>query len=62
MSVVKNWDKLPREGGGCPVSGNMGSQDGWGTEQPDPVEDVTAYCTGIGSHDPRRPLPTQTLT
>lgn len=52
MRVVKNLDKLPREGGGCPISGNTGSQAGWGIEQPDPVEDVTAYCTGIGLYDP----------
>jgi len=27
---------------------NIQDQVGWGSEQPDPVEDVPAYCRGFG--------------
>ena len=33
---------------GCPLSGIVRSQDGWGFEQPDPVEDVPVHSRGGG--------------
>ena len=44
MRVVKHWHRLPREGGRCPIPGNIQGQVGWGSEQPDLVEDVPAHC------------------
>ncbi|CAM9606915.1 unnamed protein product, partial [Bubo scandiacus] len=31
-------------GGRCPIHGNIQGQAGWGSEQPDRVEDVPAHC------------------
>lgn len=31
---------------GCPIPGNIQDQDGLGSEHPDLLEDVTAYCRG----------------
>jgi len=32
----------------CPIPGNIQGQVGWGSEQPDLVEDVPAYSKGVG--------------
>jgi len=47
MRVVKQWNCLPRTGGRCPIPGNIQGQVGWGSEQPDPAEDVPAHCRGV---------------
>jgi len=46
MRVVKPWHRLPR-GGRCPIPGNFQGQVGWGSEQPDPAEDVPAHGRGL---------------
>jgi len=50
MRVVRHWDRLPK-GGRCSVPGNVQGQGGWGSEQPDQVEDVPAHCRGVGLDD-----------
>jgi len=37
--------------GRCPIPGNIQGQVGWGSEQPDLVEDVSAHCRGTGVDD-----------
>ncbi|PKU41182.1 hypothetical protein llap_8511 [Limosa lapponica baueri] len=48
LRMMKHWPKLPREVVDAPSLGNSQGQVGWGSEQPDLVEDVPAYCKGIG--------------
>ncbi|KAK4822058.1 hypothetical protein QYF61_008867, partial [Mycteria americana] len=36
--------QVAQRGGRCPIPGNIQGQVGWGSEQPDLVEDVPAYC------------------
>jgi len=53
-------DSVARRGGRCPIPGNAQGQVGRGSEQPDPGEDVPAYCRGLGwmsSEGPFRPKP-----
>jgi len=45
---VKPWQQLAQTGGQCPIPGNIQGQAGRGSEQPDPVENVPAYCMGVG--------------
>jgi len=50
--VLNHWNGLPREvewrmSGGL-IPGNNQGQVGWGSEQPDPAEDVPAHCRGLG--------------
>ena len=40
-----------QRGGRFPISGNIPGQVGWGSEQPDPVEDVPVHCRGVGLDD-----------
>ncbi|KAK4818640.1 hypothetical protein QYF61_016611 [Mycteria americana] len=40
-------EQVARRGGRCPIPGNNQGQVGWGSEQPDLVEDVPAYCRGL---------------
>ena len=47
LRVVKHWHRLPREGVDAPIPGNIPGQVGWGSEQPDLVEDVPAHCRGL---------------
>jgi len=51
VKVLKHWHRLPREGDRCAIPGNMHSQTGRGSEQPDLVEDVPAHCRGVGLDD-----------
>jgi len=53
-------EQVAQRGGRCPIPGNIQAQAGWGSEQPDLVEDVPAYCRGVGLDDRQRSLPTQT--
>jgi len=53
--------RLAQRGGRCPIPGNIQGQVGWGSEQPDVVEDVPAHCSGVGLHNVSRSLPTQTI-
>lgn len=41
VKLVKHWNRLPKE------PGNIQGQVRSGSEQPDPVEDVPAYCKGL---------------
>ena len=34
-------------GGRCPIPGNIQGKVGWGSEQPDLVEDVPGHCRGL---------------
>ena len=36
--------QIAQRGGRCPLPGNIQNQVGWGSEQPDPVEDVPDHC------------------
>jgi len=47
MRVVKLWNILLKRGGRCPMPGNIQGQVGWGSEQPDLVEDVPTHCRGV---------------
>ena len=49
MRVVKHWNRLPREVADAPSLETL--KIGWGSEQPDLVEDVPAYCRGVGALD-----------
>jgi len=44
-------ERVAQRGGRCPIPGNMPSQVGWGSEQPDPVEDVPACGREVGLDD-----------
>jgi len=39
--------QIAQKGSRCPVPGNIQGQVGWGSEQPDLVEDVHAHCRGV---------------
>jgi len=43
--------KVAQIGGRGPIPGNIQGQAGWGSEQPDLVEDVPANCRGLGLDD-----------
>ena len=43
--------QVAQRGGGCPIPGNIPGQAGRGSEQPDRVEDVPAYCRSVGLDD-----------
>ena len=44
-------EQAAQRDGRCPIPGNIQGQIGQGSEQPDLVEDVAAYCRGIGLDD-----------
>ena len=44
-------EQVSQRGGRCPIPGSSQGQVGWGTEQPDLVEDVLAHCRGDGLED-----------
>ena len=41
--------QVAQRGSGCPIPGKIQGQVGWGSEQPDPVEDVSAHCRELDS-------------
>jgi len=49
--MVKHWLRLSSEVVNAPIPGNVQGQAGWVSEQPDLVEDVPAYCRGVGLGD-----------
>ena len=53
--------QVAQRGGRCPISGDLQGQVGQGSEQPDLVEDVPAYCRGGWTRWPFLSLPTQTI-
>jgi len=42
---------VAQKGGQWPLPGSVQGQVGWGSEQHNPVEDVPAYCRGVGLDD-----------
>lgn len=40
--------QVAQRGGRCLIPGNIRGQVGQGSEQPDLVENVPAYCRGVG--------------
>lgn len=40
-------EQVSQRGGQCPILGNIQSQAGWDSEQPDLVEDVLCPCRGL---------------
>jgi len=48
--------QVAQRGGGCPIRGNVQGQVGWGSEQPDPAEDVPAHGRGLGWMDFKGPF------
>ena len=44
-------DQVAQRGDRCPIPGNLEGQVGQGSEQPHLVEDVSAYCRGVGLDD-----------
>jgi len=44
-------EQVAQRGGKCPIPGNIQGQVGWGSEQPDLVEDGPAHCRGVGLND-----------
>jgi len=44
-------ERLAQRGSGGPIPRNIQGQIGWGSEKPDLVEDVPAYCRGVGLDD-----------
>ena len=47
----KTLEQVAQRGGRCPIPGNVHGPVGWGSEQPDLVEDVPAHCRGVGLDD-----------
>jgi len=43
------------------MHGNIQGQVGWGSEQPDLIQDVPAHCRGVGLDDLWRTLPAQSI-
>lgn len=54
-------EQVSQRDGRCPILGNIPSQVQQGSEQPDLVEDVTAYSGRVGVDDLQRSLPMQTI-
>ena len=44
-------EQVAQRGGRCPIPGKIQGQVGWGSEQPDLVEDVPAHCRGVRLDD-----------
>ena len=53
--------QIAQRGERCPIHRNIPSQDGRGSEQPDPVEDVPAHGRVGGLDGLQRSPPTQTI-
>ena len=41
-------ERVTQRGGRCSTSGSIQGQVGWGSKQPDLVDDVPAHCRGVG--------------
>jgi len=44
-------ERVARRGGRYPIPGNIQAQVGWGSEEPDLVEEICAPCRGGGLGD-----------
>jgi len=44
-------ERVAQRGGRGPMPGNIEGQVGWGSEQPNLVKDVPAFCKGVGLDD-----------
>jgi len=44
-------EQVAQRGSGGPIPGNIQGQVGWGSEQPDLVEDISAHCREVGLDD-----------
>jgi len=47
----ETMEQIAQRGSGVPVPGDIQGQAGRGSEQPGLVEDVPAYCRGVGLDD-----------
>jgi len=47
MTVVRHWNRLPREAVADPSPGSVQGQRGWGFEQPGLVEGVSPHGKGV---------------
>jgi len=54
-------ERVAQRGSEGPIPGNIQAQVGGGSEQPGLVEDVPAYCKGLGLGDLYSSLPTQII-
>ena len=45
-------EHVAQRGGRCSIPGNIQGHVGMGSEQPDLVEDISAYCMGVGLDSP----------
>lgn len=52
MRVVRHWREVAQRSSGHPASRSVQGPVGWVFEQPDLVENVLAYCGGVGLVDP----------
>jgi len=51
MRVGETQEQVAQRAGRCPIPGNIPGQAGWGSEQPDLVEDVPAHGREVGLND-----------
>jgi len=49
MSVVKHWNRLPREAVDAPSMGSVQGQVGWSSEQLGLMEGVPVHGRGVGT-------------
>ena len=48
LKVGETLEHVLQRGGRCLIHGNIQGWAGWGSEQPDLVEDVPAHCRVVG--------------
>lgn len=61
MKVVKEQLEQAQRGGRCLILRDIQSQVGQGSEKPNVVEDVPAYCRGFGLPELWRPPATKSI-
>lgn len=51
MEGGEEQGQVAQRGGRCHIHVNTQCQAGWGSKQPDVVEDVPGHCKGVGTDD-----------